>query len=120
MVLDRDPTTQTQELRIHLRGVMDEIWNAVPKILGRGFDGSQVATPDKILRSSERNVGSKPSMLLDWEAGRPMELEVILGNPVRIARGKGVDLPRMQTLYALLKSAQRVREEEQKKAKGKL
>lgn len=124
MVLDRDPITQSQELRLHLRGVMEEIWGAVPKILGRGFpeDGS-LASPEKILRSSERNVGSKPSMLLDWEAGRPMELEVILGNPVRIARGRGVELPRMQTLYALLGSAQRVRErrraEEKAAVKGK-
>ncbi|KAM7207309.1 putative 2-dehydropantoate 2-reductase [Naviculisporaceae sp. PSN 640] len=122
MALDRDPITQTQELRLHLKGVMEEIWNAVPKILGRGFpeDGS-LASPEKILRSSERNVGSKPSMLLDWEGGRPMELEVILGNPVRIARGRGVELPRMQTLYALLGSMQRVREQErEKKEKGKL
>ncbi|KAM7223928.1 putative 2-dehydropantoate 2-reductase [Rhypophila decipiens] len=118
MVTDTDPTSQTKELRIHLQGVMDEIWGAVPRILGRGFpeDGS-LAAPEKILRSSERNVGSKPSMLLDWEGGRPMELEVILGNPVRIARQRGVELPRIQTMYALLKSAQRVREEGRKKEK---
>ena len=42
-------------------------------------------------------------MLLDWEAGRPMELEVILGNPVKIARAKGFDMPRLQSMYALLK-----------------
>ncbi|KAM7202506.1 putative 2-dehydropantoate 2-reductase [Rhypophila sp. PSN 637] len=118
MVTDLDPTTQTKELRIHLKGVMDEIWGAVPRILGRGFpeDGS-LATPEKILRSSERNVGSKPSMLLDWEGGRPMELEVILGNPVRIARQRGVELPRIQTMYALLKSVQRAREDARKKEK---
>ncbi|KAK3384565.1 ketopantoate reductase PanE/ApbA-domain-containing protein [Lasiosphaeria ovina] len=101
----RDP-----ELRAHLAGVMGEIWAAAPRILGRPFP-ADLAGPDKILKSTERNVGSKPSMLLDWEAARSLELEVILGNPVRIARGKGVDLPRMQTLYALLRSAQRVREE---------
>lgn len=42
-------------------------------------------------------------MLLDWEAGRPMELEVILGNPVKIARAKGFEMPRLQSMYALLK-----------------
>ena len=94
---------------------MAEIWEAAPRILGRGF-GEGMASPERILKSTERNVGSKPSMLLDWEAGRPMELEVILGNPVRIARAKGVALPRMQTLYALLKSVQATRERE----KGKL
>ena len=107
------------ELRIHLASVMQEIWDAVPAILGRGFpkDDKKLATPDRILKSTERNVGSKPSMLLDWEAGRPMEIEVILGNPVRIARARGVELKRMQALYALLRSMQQVREEREKKAK---
>ncbi|KAK3349292.1 ketopantoate reductase PanE/ApbA-domain-containing protein [Lasiosphaeria hispida] len=112
----RDP-----ELRVHLLGVMREIWGAAPGVLGRAFDEKEMATPEGILRSSERNVGSKPSMLLDWEAGRAMEIEVILGNPVRIARAKGVELGRLQSLYALLRSAQEVRERERAKGgKGKL
>jgi len=47
-------------------------------------------------------------------------LEVILGNPVRIARERGVSLPRMQTLYALLRSAQATREKAKAGEKGKL
>ena len=97
------------ELRAHLAGVMREIWAAAPQVLGRAFPAS-LAGPERILRSTERNVGSKPSMLLDWEAGRPMEIEVILGNTVRIARARGVEMPRLQTVYALLRSAQEVRE----------
>ncbi|KAH8904406.1 2-dehydropantoate 2-reductase [Coniochaeta sp. PMI_546] len=109
------------ELRAHLAGVMKEIWDAAPKILGREDPFKGLADAEKILKSTERNVGSKPSMLLDWEAGRPLEIEVILGNPVRIARARGVELPRMQSLYALLRSAQRLREEKKKgAAKGKL
>ncbi len=105
----RDP-----ELRVHLAGVMREIWEAAPRILGRGFP-SYMAGPEKILKSSERNVGSKPSMLLDWEGGRPMEVEVILGNPVRIARARGVEMPRLQTVYALVRSMQEVRERKEAK-----
>ncbi|KAI1341270.1 2-dehydropantoate 2-reductase [Xylariaceae sp. FL0016] len=97
------------ELREHLSGIMHEIWHAAPKVLGKPFPES-VAKPDRIIKSNERNKGSKPSMLLDWEAGRPMELEVILGNPVRIARRAGVEMPRLQSVYALLKSMQNVRE----------
>ena len=107
------------ELRRHLAGVMSEIWEAAPRILGRPFPES-LATPERILRSTERNAGARPSMLLDWEAGKPMELEVILGNPVRIARERGVEMPRMQTLYALLRSAQQVRKAAGAAAKGKL
>jgi len=105
------------ELRLHLAGVMREIWEAAPRILGRGFP-AYMAGPEKILKSTERNVGSKPSMLLDWEAGRPMEVEVILGNPVRIARARGVEMPRLQTVYALVRSMQEVRE--RRKEGGKL
>lgn len=105
----RDP-----DLREHLKGCMDEVFAAVPAILKREFPPS-LAKPEKILASTERNVGAKPSMLLDWEAGRPMELEVILGNPIRIARAHGVEMPRLQTLYALLKSASKAREEAKKK-----
>jgi 2-dehydropantoate 2-reductase len=106
----RDPN-----LREHLKGCMDEIFAAVPKIFGREFP-SKLATPEKIIASTERNTGAKPSMLLDWEAGKPMELEVILGNPIRIAKANGVEMPRLQTLYALLKSAGKVRAEKKKQA----
>lgn len=107
------------ELRTHLKGIMDEVFAAAPKILGQPFP-EKLATPEKILKSTERNTGGKPSMLVDWESGRPMELEVILGNPVRIARRHGVEMPRMQSLYALLRSVQAVREERKKKGETKL
>lgn len=96
-------------LRHHIAGVMAEIWDAAPKVLGAPFPAA-LATPDRIIRSTERNAGARPSMLLDWEAGRPMELEVILGNPVRIARKAGVEMPRLQSMYALLRSMQLIRE----------
>lgn len=108
------------ELRTHLSGIMEEIWVAAPAVLGQPFP-SHLAQPEKILKSSERNTGSKPSMLLDWEAGRAMELEVILGNPVRLARQRGVQMPRTQTLYALLKMAQTRRDEQrEEERKSKL
>lgn len=98
---------QDEELRIHLKACMDEVFAAIALIFGDV--PSHLAQPEVILRSIERNKGAKPSMLLDWEAGRPMELEVILGNPVRMARDHGLDMPRLQTLYALLKSASKIR-----------
>ncbi|KAG7100663.1 2-dehydropantoate 2-reductase like protein [Verticillium longisporum] len=101
-------------LREHALGVMREIWDAVPRVLGRSFPAG-AATPERIVTSTERNAGARPSMLLDWEARRPLELEVILGNPVRIARARGVEMPRLQSLYALLKSAQTMREQQQQR-----
>jgi len=109
------------ELRIHLKAVMEEVFSTAPKVLGRPFPKT-LATADQILKSTERNTSGKPSMLIDWEKGSPMELEVILGNPVRIARAKGVEMPRLQAMYALLKMAQTKRDKmaKEKEKKSKL
>lgn len=104
------------ELQRHLKGVMEEILATAPKVLGQPMP-KDFATPDAIIRSTQRNTsGSKPSMAMDWEQGKRMEIEVILGNPIRIARGRGFEMPRLQTLYALVRMAQEVRE----KSKAKL
>lgn len=106
------------ELRIHLNACMNEIFETAPKILGIPFDEKKHASPERILKSTERNTSGKPSMLLDWQAGRPMELEVILGNPIRIARREAIQMPRLQTLYALLKMAQTRRIEDHAQAQA--
>jgi 2-dehydropantoate 2-reductase len=43
----------------------------------------------------------KTSMALDYENGRPMELEAILGNTVRAAGKLGVATPNLDAIYAL-------------------
>lgn len=107
------------DLRAHLHACMTEVLSTAPKLLSRPFP-KHLATADQILRSSERNAGGKPSMLVDWEAGRTMELEVILGNPVRLAKEKGLEMPRLQSMYALLKMAQRRRQDAVKRKEAKL
>jgi len=44
----------------------------------------------------------KTSMLLDFEAGRKMEVEAILGNALRFAELKNIDVPCIRTFYGLL------------------
>ncbi|KAI9089474.1 ketopantoate reductase PanE/ApbA-domain-containing protein [Phlyctochytrium arcticum] len=97
MVLDPD-------LREHVHGCMSEVFATAQKIFNRPFP-EKLASIDAIIKSTERNKGTKPSMLLDWEAGKPMELEVILGNPIRIAKRNGIEMPRLQSVYALLRMA---------------
>ncbi|MGQ0511250.1 MAG: ketopantoate reductase family protein [Betaproteobacteria bacterium] len=43
----------------------------------------------------------KPSMLLDYELGRPMEVEAILAAPLAFARGAGVETPLLEMLVAI-------------------
>jgi 2-dehydropantoate 2-reductase len=100
-----------RELYRHLKGVMEEVLDTAPKVLGTPLP-KEFATPQAILKSTQKNTsGSKPSMLLDWEKGSTMELEVILGNPIRIAREHGLEMPRLQSLYALLRKAHENKEQ---------
>ena len=46
----------------------------------------------------------KTSMLVDYESGRPLEADAILGNVCRIAAKNGVKVPHLDTCYALLQS----------------
>ncbi len=45
----------------------------------------------------------KPSSLVDYLAGRAVEVEAIWGEPARRARAAGVPLPRLEALYAQLR-----------------
>ncbi|OQO13666.1 hypothetical protein B0A48_01895 [Cryoendolithus antarcticus] len=98
------------ELSRHLLGVMNEVLETAPKVLGKPLP-TKLAPAEKVLESTRKNSsGSKPSMAIDWSEGKRMELEVILGNAVRLAREKGVEMPRCQSMYALLRMAQENRE----------
>ncbi|WFD30135.1 2-dehydropantoate 2-reductase [Malassezia sp. CBS 17886] len=44
----------------------------------------------------------KPSILVDLERGRPMELEAIFGNLIKRARAYGVETPRLDLIVAAL------------------
>ena len=57
---------------------------------------------DRNLTDTLRMKPYKTSMLLDFEAGRPMEVEAILGNAVRIAQRLGRSVPYLESLYGLL------------------
>ena len=55
------------------------------------------------IASTRAQAPYKTSMALDFEAGRPLEIEPILGNVVRSARAHGVPVPALEALYALLR-----------------
>jgi len=47
----------------------------------------------------------QPSSLVDYLAGREVEVEPIWGEPLRRARAAGVEMPRLASLYARLRAA---------------
>ncbi|TFW06485.1 2-dehydropantoate 2-reductase [Oxalobacteraceae bacterium OM1] len=62
---------------------------------------------DQFITATAKAPAYKTSMALDYEHGRPMEVEVVLGNAVRAAQREGVAAPALETLYALMKMVER-------------
>ncbi len=62
--------------------------------------------PDRLIEeqiAKTRTMGDyKPSSMLDFMAGRAVEVEAIWGEPCRRALAAGADVPRLEMLYALL------------------
>jgi len=58
---------------------------------------------DQRMAGAEKVGAHKTSMLQDFEAGRPMELEAIVGAVVELGERLGVAMPATQTVYACAK-----------------
>lgn len=58
---------------------------------------------EKMLDYTEKMKPYLTSMKLDYDGKRPLEVEAIMGNPLRMAREAGVDLPMISLLYRQLK-----------------
>ncbi|KAH7125485.1 ketopantoate reductase PanE/ApbA C terminal-domain-containing protein [Dendryphion nanum] len=78
---------------------------AVAEAVGYGSYVDENAIKKQVQRSNDRGwPGVEPSMLADIVAGRPLEVEAIIGEVVRVAKKEEVDVPRLETLYLLLNS----------------
>jgi 2-dehydropantoate 2-reductase len=82
--------------------LMPIMWEIVAVAKADGIEIGKEVVQHMAYRSPESST-YRPSMLLDREEERPMEFEVILGDPIRVARELGVEVPVMTTIYELLK-----------------
>ena len=57
---------------------------------------------EKNIVATQKMKPYKTSMLLDFEAGRKMEVEAILGNAIKFAQSKSILTPYLSTIYAIL------------------
>lgn len=86
-----------------ITGSMREVV-AVAAASGYGSHVTESTINMQLARSKVREwPGVEPSMLADMVLGRPMEVETIIGEVVKVAIEKGVDVPRLETLYLLLR-----------------
>lgn len=59
---------------------------------------------DQLMEKINAMPGIGSSMQTDCKSGRPMEIDVILGFPVRKSRELGIRAPFLETLYVLLRA----------------
>lgn len=104
-VLDTGMMLKTAEDRALAGTVMDEV-RAIAAAEGHPL-------PPQLVQQMIANTIAMPpyktSMALDFENGRPMEIDAILGAAVRIGRRHGVAMPALETLYALASMIERAR-----------
>lgn len=100
VVLDTttDQLMHAEPTRALCEALMHEVARGAASF-GRTIESAFV---EKMLHDTDKMVAYAPSMLLDYRAGRPMEIEAIHGEPVRAAASRGVDLPLMRCLYRQL------------------
>lgn len=93
-----DKIMASPELVAEARALMEDVQSAAR---ARGFE-----IPDEFLDSQfklTREMDAyKPSSLIDYLAGRPVEVDAIWGYPLRRARAVGVDTPHLAALHARL------------------
>lgn len=86
-------------VRLLSQEIMQEVL-AAAKATGRSIPQSNIQ------RYLEHTLKMKPyqtSMKIDYERQRPLEVEAIVGNPLRMGTSAGADLPHIRMLYHQLK-----------------
>ena len=107
---DTRAMTNGDGLEALCRALMEETAR-VAQACGENFDAGDL---DAMMDYTRNFPPYKTSMLQDYEAGRPLEVEAILGNAVRLAEKHGLSVPRMECCYALLKSVDQNRQRNKK------
>ncbi|ORX65106.1 ApbA-domain-containing protein [Linderina pennispora] len=92
------------ECKALIRSMMVEVYKAGEAVTGGKLPALNGRSgPDQVIEDTEtRAVTVIPSMLMDFRGKRPMEHAVILRNPIELAKKHGVEVPHLETVYALL------------------
>lgn len=102
--------TQIDTARAYLMGLDETVIRpAMAELIALAERATGKKMPEGIdtaMLECDDGIYYKPSMQVDVEKGNPIELEAILGNPIRIAKRLGVEVPLLSVLYHLLRGVQ--------------
>ena len=102
-VLGVDCTVLMDKAEPLVRELMLETVAACRAVIGHDIPLEFV---EKMLENTRKMDAYRPSMMIDREMDRPMEVEAIYGEPVRRTEAAGAYVPRMRMLYDQLKVLQ--------------
>ena len=98
-------TTDRLMTHPHTRDLCEALMREVVADAAAGGCPIPAGHVEKMLADTLKMKPYKTSMMLDHEAGRPMEVEYIYGNPLRTAQAAGMKSPLIEMLYRQLKFA---------------
>lgn len=86
------------------RSLMEEIVNVANSVnVALSFD-----MIDEMITFTRNFPPYKTSMLIDYECKRPLEVEAIVGEVVRLGKANKIAVPHLETMYALLTSLDKI------------
>lgn len=96
---DTETILSNASLAAAARGLMEEV------VAASKTDGviMNPAIVDRMMTNTTTMGAYKTSMQVDYEAGRPLEVEAIIGEPLRRAKQAAILCPLMEMLYGILK-----------------
>jgi 2-dehydropantoate 2-reductase len=98
-----DATTQELMSNPDSRTLVEQLMKEV--LLGAKTSDRSISESfiQEMLEHTEKMEPYQTSMKIDYDEHRPMEVEAILGNPLRSAQARGLELPQISMLYQQLK-----------------
>ena len=98
--VDTSVILKDKSLLFLVESLMREVIQVANK-LGYNLSNSLI---DHNIKETKSMGPYRPSSMIDFMEGRPVEVEAIWGNPVRVGRSVGVEIPKMEALYDSIKS----------------
>ncbi len=98
--IDTAALLANEQWRAEALASMDEV------IAGAKACGQTLSPAESLeqMRRTEKMGAYKPSTLIDFEIGKPLEIEAIWGEPLRRAQAAGAKMPLLEYLYAELRT----------------
>ena len=98
-LLLRDPSTRQL--------IRDQMMEVVGASRALGVSGVDEAFVEKMIQMTDEMTPYSPSMRLDYDFHRPMEIHYLYTRPIEIAREAGFPMPKLEMLEAELKFLQK-------------